>query len=59
MTISYVCDCYGGTASDNFIVEDGGFLKKLRPCDKIMADCGFKLHDTLAFWLINDSSIGA
>lgn len=48
--ISYVSDCYGGRASDKFIVEDSGFLKKLRPGDQIMADRGFKIHDTLAFW---------
>ena len=39
--ISYVSDCYGGRASDRFIIEDCGFLSKLRPGDQVMADRGF------------------
>ena len=46
--ISYASGCYGGGASDKFIVEESGFLKKLRLGDQIMADRGFKIHDTLA-----------
>ena len=48
--ICYVSDCYGGRASDKFIVEDSGFLRKLTLGDQIMADRGFKIHDILAFW---------
>ena len=36
--ISYVSDCYGGRASDKFIVEDSVFLRMLMPGDEVMAD---------------------
>ena len=48
--ISFVSDCYGGRASDRFIVEDCGFFAKLRPGDQVMADRGFKIGDALAFY---------
>ena len=48
--ISYLSDCYGGRASDKFIVNDSKFLDKLRPGDHIMADRGFKIQDELAFY---------
>ena len=48
--ISYVSDCYGGRASDRFIVKYCGFLSKLRPGDQVMADLGFKISDALAFY---------
>ena len=47
--ISFVSDCYGGRASDKFIVEDCGFISNLRPGDQVMADRGFKISDYLAF----------
>lgn len=47
---SYISDCYGGRASDKFIVEDSGFLKLLQPGDQVMADRGFKIEDLLAFY---------
>lgn len=49
-TAPYISDCYGGRASDQFIVNDSGCLKDLRPGDHVMADRGFKIHDTLAFY---------
>ena len=49
-TVSYLSDCYGGRASDQFIVKDSGFLNYLRPGDQVMADRGFKIHDMLAFY---------
>jgi hypothetical protein len=49
-TISYVSDCYGGRASDKFIVEDSIFLRMLMPGDEVMADRGFKIQDLLGFW---------
>lgn len=47
---SYISDCYGGKASDKFIVEDSGFLKLLQPGDQVMADRGFHIQDLLAFY---------
>ena len=35
--ISYVSSCYGGRASDIFIVRNSGFLKMIEPYDEIMA----------------------
>ena len=49
-TISYLSDCYGGRATDVFIVRDSGFLQKLQPPDQVMADRGFKIQDMLAFY---------
>ena len=40
--------CYGGRASDKFIVQDSGFLDLIEPYDHIMADRGFKIQDILA-----------
>lgn len=48
--ISYLSKCYGGRASDIFIVNDCGFLNKLQPGDQVMADRGFKIHDVLSFY---------
>ena len=48
--IFYISDCYGGRASDKYIVEDSGFLRMLMPGDEIMADWGFKIQDLLGFW---------
>ena len=47
--VSYLSDCYGGRATDLFMVHDCGFLKYLQPRDQVMADRGFKIKDTLAF----------
>ena len=49
-TVSYLSDCYGGRATDVFIVRDSGFLQKLQPRDQVMADRGFKIQDMLAFY---------
>ena len=46
--IMYVSPCYGGRASDKFIVKDSGFLNFLEPYDHVMADRGFKIRDELA-----------
>ena len=47
--VSYLSECYGGRASDKFIVNDSNFLDFLRPGDQVMADRGFKIQDELAF----------
>lgn len=42
--------CYGGRATDKFIVRDCGFLNLVEQNDQndqIMADCGFKIKDEL------------
>ena len=43
----YVPPCYGGRATDKFIVKDCGFLNFVEPYDQIMADRGFKIKDEL------------
>ena len=45
--ISYVSPCYGGRASDIFIVRNSGFLKMIEPYDEVMADRGFKIREDL------------
>lgn len=45
--ISYVSPCYGGRASDKFIVQKSGFLNYIEPYDQIMADRGFKIREDL------------
>ena len=45
--ISYVSSCYGGRASDIFIVRNSGFLNMIEPYDEIMADRGFKIREDL------------
>ena len=42
--ICYVSSCYGGRASDIFIVRNSGFLNMIEPYDEIMADRGFKIR---------------
>ena len=48
--ISFLCDCYGGRASDKFIVTDSRFLNNLEPFDQVIADRGFKIWDDLAMY---------
>ena len=43
----YVSPCYGGRATDKFIVKDCGFLNFVEPYDQIMADRGLKIKDEL------------
>ena len=45
--ISFVSDCYGGRASDKFIVQNSGFYNFVEPYDQIMADKGFKIKEEL------------
>ena len=45
--ISYVSRCYGGRASDQFIVKDSQFIYKLDAGDQILADRGFKIKEEL------------
>ena len=45
--ISYVSSCYGGRASDIFIVRNSGFLNMIEPYDEVMADRGFKIREDL------------
>lgn len=44
---SYISPCYGGRATDIYIVRDSGFLNKLEPFDHVMADRGFKIQNNL------------
>ncbi|XP_065677382.1 uncharacterized protein LOC100200518 [Hydra vulgaris] len=51
--ISFLSNCYGGRASDVFIVKDCGILKFLQPGDQVIADRGFKIKELLAFYQCN------
>uniref|UniRef100_A0A2S2R4Z5 DDE Tnp4 domain-containing protein n=1 Tax=Sipha flava TaxID=143950 RepID=A0A2S2R4Z5_9HEMI len=39
--ICFLSKCYGGKASDTFIINDSGFLLKLESEDEVLADKGF------------------
>lgn len=43
----YVSQCYGGRATDKYIVRDCDFLNCVEPYDQIMADRGFKIREEL------------
>ena len=45
--ITFLLDCYGGRASDQFICKDSGFYELLDPYDEIMADRGFQIREEL------------
>ena len=45
--ITFLSDCYGGRASDQFICKDSGFYELLDPYDEIMADRGFQIREEL------------
>lgn len=42
---NYVSSCYGGRASDIFIVRNSGFVGMIEPYREIMADRGFKIRE--------------
>ena len=44
----FTSQCYGGRASDKYIVRDSGFYSMLEPYDQVMADRGFKIKNDLA-----------
>jgi len=41
-------ECYERSISDKRLVEVSRLLKKLEPCDEVMADKGFQIQDLLA-----------
>ena len=47
--ISWLSALYGGYASEILIVKNSGFLDIFKPCDQVMADCGFKIKTHLAY----------
>ena len=45
--ITFLSDCYGGRASDRYIVKDSGFYDLLEREDMVMADRRFQIHEEL------------
>ena len=45
--ITFLSDCYGGRASDRYIVKDSGFYDLLEREDMVMADKRFQIHEEL------------
>ena len=48
--ISFISNGWGGRASDKFIVENSGYLNYLSDGDVVLADRGFDVADSLAFF---------
>jgi len=40
----------GGRASDEYIVDNSGYLKNLKPGDVVLVDTGFDVADSLALY---------
>ena len=49
-SVSFLSKCYGGRATDAFIVNDSRILNELQPGDQVMADRGFKIEDLLNYY---------
>ena len=45
--ITYISDCYGGRATDQFICQNSGFYNLLEYGDEVMADRGFQIKEDL------------
>ena len=45
--ITFLSDCYGGRASDKYIVLDSGFLDLIERDDYVMAGRGFQIKEDL------------
>lgn len=48
--ISFISDACGGRVSDKAMVEKCGLLDKLLPGDKVMADRGFNISESVGFY---------
>ena len=48
--IAFISKAWGGRASDKYITEHCGILKKLLPGDVILADRGFNIEENAALY---------
>ena len=46
--ITFLLDCYGGRATDRYIVKDSRFYDLLEREGIVMADRGFQIHEELS-----------
>ena len=49
-SISFVSKGYGGRCTDNYIAIDSGILNNLLPGDIVLADRGFNIEESVAFY---------
>ena len=51
-TISFISEAWGGRAFDKFITEHSGVLDKLEHGDRVLADRGFTIEDSVGLYCV-------